>query len=166
MIYTDFGCSTIGEAILRRSAIEMEQLVRKDPESLYDKTAFGHTAIHLAVGWPEGLELVLDLGGKVLINDVDAKGGSPLAYACLQHHFDSAIILMSKDCRIDANLLFLAIERHHRSNSKILDFLLPELIRRRQQLIQFARYHLGECFVESLGIPPDAVPDQWAVFEI
>lgn len=74
--------------------------------------------------------------------------------------------MMSKDCRIDANLLFVAIEKHDLGNSKILDFLLPELVRRRQQLVQFARYHLGKCFVDSLGLPHDAVPDQWVVLKI
>lgn len=144
----------------------MGQLIKQDPDKLYNKTAFGHSVIHLAVGWPEGLELLLDLGGKALINDVDAKGGSPLAYSCVRHHFDSARILMSNGCRIDADLLFLAISKHDLGHSKILHFILPELIRRRQQLVQFAACHLGKSFVDSLRIPPNAVPDQWAVFKI
>lgn len=73
---------------------------------------------------------------------------------------------MSNDCRIDADLLFLAIEKHDLGNSRILDLILPELIRKRQQLVRFAEYHLGKSFVDSLGIPPDAVLDQWAVFKI
>lgn len=73
---------------------------------------------------------------------------------------------MSNDCRIDADLLFLAIEKHDLGNSRILDLILPELIRKRQQLVRFAEYRLGKSFVDSLGIPPDAVLDQWAVFKI
>lgn len=145
---------------------EIKRLVEQDQKQLNDETGFGHSVLHLAFGWPEDLELLLVLGGKGLINDGDARGGSPLAYACVQHHFDCAGILMSNDCRIDANLLFLAIRKHGRGNTKILEHLLPELIRRRKQLVRFAEYHLGKSFIDSLGIPLDAVPDQWAVFKI
>ena len=78
------------------------------------------TPLHLAVGWPEGVRLLLQHGACV--DSRDHAGDTPLSYALILEYPQTVSLLMKADCslKLRENVLDLAIGAIHSGNPKRL----------------------------------------------
>ncbi|KAM0794384.1 hypothetical protein BDR22DRAFT_875771 [Usnea florida] len=108
------------------------------------------TPLHLAVGWPEGIRLLLQYGACV--DSRDHAGDTPLSYALNRGYPQTVSLLMKADCslvgrrksseRLPRNVLDLAVEHLHSPNEalspdvamKVLDTTIASLAERRRDL--------------------------------
>ncbi len=98
----------LSTAVLRRDKVAVERALAQHPESLIiERNVFGQSPIHLAIGWPDGLELLLRAADMSLLRqDLDvmsANGNSPLDYAIASGCIKSIRLLADADIAFDSN---------------------------------------------------------------
>lgn len=95
--------SPLVRAILIRSYMDLDSAIKRSPESLVEKT-YGLTVLHLSVGWPAGLSLLLKTSAKSLIDtreDVSRTDLSwPFSYAAAKQCPQSLDILLQAGCSL------------------------------------------------------------------
>lgn len=76
------------------------KILQEFPDSVYEKNKVGHTPLHLAASWPAGCALLLDAGGKHLVNTPDSVGFLPLAYASYRKCVATVRLFLDADSAI------------------------------------------------------------------
>lgn len=66
-------------AILHQSEQELLDALRDWPEQVNQANGLALTPLHLAVGWPHGVQTLLQHGARV--GSTDQEGYTPLSYA-------------------------------------------------------------------------------------
>lgn len=156
----DFGCGQLVYSVLKRSKQDVAKILEREPDSLYKKTTFGHSIIHLAVGWPEGLAYLLSNGGSQIQNTEDSRGSRPLSYACEMGCVRSAQLLLNKDCRIDDEPILRLLPMTNENEHRILRHASHALANRRRRLVELARKTLESKTLDDLRLPSNHVLDQ------
>src|SRR5438034_635649 len=100
MIATE--CGILLAAVLRRDRLAVKKILDQNPEFLeIERNVFGQSAIHLAIGWPDGLELLLRAADESLlhrdINNMGHNDSTPLDYAIAFGCTDSIRLLADAD---------------------------------------------------------------------
>ena len=100
------------------------------------------TPLHLAVGWPEGVRLLLQQGACV--DSRDSRGATTLQYALHLGCPQTVSLLMKADCELRENIIDLASEYLHYDEQrtgvsqdvrmKVLDTTIASLVERRRDL--------------------------------
>ena len=121
----------------------------------------GLAALHLAVEWPRGMELLLQAGADV--NCKDLSGRSPLVYAIEMSLVESIRLLALADCSLlDASLQLLlesavVVELSaHRDGRRVtaaemvVDLLVDVIVDRRQRLYDLAKSALPVSDLDQL----------------
>ena len=116
----------------------------------------GHSSLHLAVGWPAGLGLLVDAFPH-LVNLPSSCGELPIHYACYTNCPESVRILLDNNTHLDGaegDAFLYAIKSE---NEKIVDMLIESMANRRLKLRELAQLYLSpEKFAM---IKTDRVPD-------
>ena len=103
LLYTVSGCNKISLAILRKSEVDLRQALTVSPSSINETNNMGQTALHLAVEWPRGMDLLLQARADVDCKDCFKQ--SPLAYAIEMSLVEPIRLLALADCSLlDAGL--------------------------------------------------------------
>ncbi|KAK3985464.1 hypothetical protein QBC44DRAFT_156483 [Cladorrhinum sp. PSN332] len=151
---TDMGCGILSTAILRRDKAAVEIMLKHRLELLKtERNVFGHSPIHLAVGWPEGLKALLRVADETALltpTDDDITFNTPLEYAISFGCPDSVRILA------EAGLPF-GQEWNLLINTCCLDagvskILVGVTMARLEQLLEIARKALPPQTLSNLQI--------------
>ena len=93
------GCNRLIISILQHSKQDLIGLLRARPRSIIQANNLGQTPLHLAVFWPEGLQLLLRNGAYTEI--CDGLGRKPLEYAIQGGCVQSVTLLMKAGCSLE-----------------------------------------------------------------
>ncbi|KAI1300833.1 hypothetical protein F5Y03DRAFT_397019 [Xylaria venustula] len=100
--------SPVSKSILLRSLKDLESAIRLSPESLSERIQ-GLTVLHLSIGWPPGLTLLLETNARLLLDTPDdipktARGriglAWPFSYAAASHCAQSLDLLLQAGCNL------------------------------------------------------------------
>ena len=156
-IYTDFGYGPLEEAIACRSSTQVNFLLQEieSPNQSNEEEAHGRlTPVELAIGWPNGLKMLLDVG-----YDAD----QALMLSMCEGDLVSTEMILAGDHfpRKDeawTNTLFLLTV----SSPEIQQAVTNALLQRRSALAELAIKELSEEERSDLGLIGGRVPDEVA----
>lgn len=145
-------CNHISVAVIRKSEIDLRRGLIRSPHAINEANTLGQTALHLAIEWPAGIDLLLQAGADV--NSRDHYKLSPLDYAVQRSLTEPTSSLVNATCSLlDYNLtthhstLAIAVvkeidePRKQTSNAaakEIVDLLVNSVIYRRKKLCDLA----------------------------
>ena len=148
-------------ATLRKSEVDLRQALIVSPSSINKTNNIGQTALHLAVEWPRGMELLLQAGA-----DVDCKdryNQSPLEYAIKMSLVEPTRLLAHSDCSLVGSdgwfVLNKAIRRERIANlsrrrsaaaEMVVNLLVDLVTDRRQRLYDLAKQSLPVSVLDRL----------------
>lgn len=152
-------------AVLRRSDKDVLRALKKTPSSLHERNVHGQTPLHLAVGWPWGIRLLLDAGADY--NASDFLGWAVLSYACSIECLDTIQYLLEKQATfVGYDSTFGGKEFYttmslipSTSDQRIVDQILFTFVERRRRLIELAREFLAEEQVDQSKHETDEILD-------
>lgn len=136
-------------AVLRRDTFAVEQILIRHPQLFAaERNVFGHSAIHLAIGWPDGLQLLLDAADEPLLHQQN--GTTPLDYAIAFGCANSIRLLADADFAFDMQWnLFIGTDA---LDPEVSDAVLNVILKRLQQLLEFGKQNLPSETLSSLQI--------------
>jgi hypothetical protein len=148
-------CGMLMTAVLRRDKLAVEKILDQNPKLLEtERNVFGHSAIHLAIGWPDGLELLLRTADESLLhrdtNNIGWHESTPLDYAIAFGCTDSIRLLADADVAFNFEWnLFVGTNalRPH-----VSELVLDIILERFQQLLEFGEQKLPAEMFSSLQI--------------
>lgn len=171
--YSAFGCGPLSLAALEGSLKKMENLLTKFPDTVNELNLLKQTPLHLAVGRPSCVALLLRGSGRKLIDLPDSAGRRPLEYAlssclcsratgqnqyhdgCLNSHGDTSLnLLLDADCMIP-KVESWPHDRYTFQNSlcdNCLRKISAHLIDRREGLKRLAENNLPRMQAIALGL--------------
>ena len=94
--------------VQQKSEQDMLSIFTKDPQSVNQPNQWGQTPLHLAVGWPLGVNLLIKNGANA--DSLDNHGHTPLLYALDYGFAETVGLLMKAGCSLDATA-FSLLER-------------------------------------------------------
>jgi len=122
------------------------------PESLNERVANGFHALHLAADWPQGLRILLAMGGLSLINVTDKWGSSAFDHAATASNAESMMLLLNAGClAVDETAIF------SRLKPPLAAVAVQALKARRQVLCALAQQHLSP---DQFVVPADRILDE------
>ena len=154
MTKTEIGCKSVSLAALSRSRTRLDQALRRRPSGILERNDFNKTPLHLAVGWPEGVDHLLLAGTDV--NAADKCGRPALWYACEIGCLDSVQLLLAEDnSRVLCSewrppfVLDVILEAQNPS-TKIIDEVIVGLVHRRNRLFNLARENISRSSHDAM----------------
>ncbi|VTT72410.1 unnamed protein product [Fusarium fujikuroi] len=173
-----YGCRELSLAILSNNLEEVKMLITNHPSTLSERNLFGHTPLHLAVGKPSILRVLVDAADIALLNWTDNEVFSALDLAvsvsgtnCREGRTrmckrcrcaECAVILMKADCMISTSTLGRALEyASKRCKLRCLRYMKD----RRDRLKRLALENLPKTDIEQLCLESKYVLDSEA-FEV
>lgn len=137
---------------------DVDRLLEDNPQAIFHRNTFKQTVLHLASGWPDGMERLLEAGARCLVNTRDFSGALPLEYA-FQYSCRSTIdMLLEADSCIDWRIITF-IRRYESLISNVSGILFQHLAKRRHRLKMFAEQNLSTEKFKSLAIPAETPMD-------
>ncbi|KAI0966044.1 hypothetical protein F4678DRAFT_451153 [Xylaria arbuscula] len=160
--------SPVAKAILIRSLKDLESAIRLSPESLLERTQ-GLTVLHLSIGWPPGLSLLLGTNAKLLLDTPDDISETPpgrvglawpFSYAAASHCTQSLDLLLQAGCNLypenpevgnGSRALACAMEV---TSTECAEVFARQMAQRRRELFALARSNMGkmQISIHRLGI--------------
>lgn len=134
----------LSRAILQESEPDVRRILSTTKSGVLEKSRGGESPLHLAVPWPRGINLLLELGGDAIragIDAEDADGATPLDYALYLELHESAQLLLDGNAWIDVeNAEEIETNRswYTPHSDGIVAFLCQLLASRRKELLSIA----------------------------
>jgi hypothetical protein len=164
-VLNDFGkdddIPPIGRAILSTSLEALDACIEEYPESLYEKIG-GYNSLQLCVGWPQGLERLLQTTpGQAICEDWHLDDSeSPLCLAIFFGYVDSADLLTRSGSPMGTRDW---IKRYFPTPSSehsvpTFELVIDRIVSRRKELLSTAQNYLGIFldYSESYVVDGDA----------
>lgn len=173
-----YGCGVLSLAILSNNLEEVKFLIANHPSTLSERNLFGHSPLHLAVGKPSILRVLVDAADIALLNLTDTQEFSALELAvsispmnCREDRTrmckrcrcaECAVILMKADCMIRTSTLERLLGyASKRCKLRCLCYMKD----RRDRLKRLALENLPKTDIEQLCLESKHVLDS-AAFEV
>ncbi|KAL1867483.1 hypothetical protein Daus18300_006327 [Diaporthe australafricana] len=150
-------------AILVRSLDDLKSAIRLSPKSLLAKT-HGLTVLHLSIGWPPGLSLLLDTDARLLLDTPDNNLVDgfphlswPFTYAAARGCAQSLDLVLQAGCDLNppnpySNLMFQALSRALETTSATcVEVFVRHMARRRGDFFALASSNLDKIIVHLSG---------------
>ncbi|KAF2973265.1 hypothetical protein GQX73_g286 [Xylaria multiplex] len=152
------GCGPLSLAARAGDERLVRELIKKYPQSLKEVNDFEDTPLHLAIKHPSCLRLILEAGGSLMLEQLEAEAWdwTPLACACRLGCRASAQILLATGSRINE---FCIIHGHE----SCLDDVLAALKQRRDEIKLLALEHLTQAEAKGFGLHEEKVLDGCAL---
>lgn len=153
MIATE--CGVISTAVLRRDKLAVEKVLDQHPQFLEtERNVFGQSPIHLAIGWPDGLELLMRAADESLLHqDLDImgeNGSTPLDYVIAFGCTKSIRLLAEADVAFDFKWnYFVGTDS---LDPEVSQVVLGIILERLRQLLEFGKQKLPAEKISSLQI--------------
>ena len=157
-------------AIWHRSERELDKVLRESPQLINQINGLANTSLHLAVGWPYGIRVLLQHGACV--NATDEKGWTPLYYAIHMGFTETVRILMKADCSINVDglhgdsvlRLVIQVFRPTTTRTDVLDTFILSLIERRHNLQSRLAALSAAVTINPKVFQADRVLDEYAQY--
>ena len=154
------GCSKLHTAIFAQSQQDVSAIIIADNGTLRERASGGLQALHLAIEWPDGIKLLLNLGANP--GDGDDCGRTPLYYAIEFSCLQTVELLLSAGSPLSYDGKYGDVNFLHDRNG-ILDTavyarLISYLAARRKELASYARENLPDQVIQDLHIDQHTVP--------
>lgn len=162
--------SPIAKAIITRSSERLKRAVEDYPQLLLQKT-FGLTVLHLSIGWPEGLQYLLQTEARAEIDTPDdisliTNRGRfnlawPFSYAAAQQCSQSLELLLDAGCNLHpknpqtgkpTKALSCAFEATSVQCARVF---ASRMARRKEELFALARSRLDDIRVQLSSMKED-----------
>ncbi len=171
-VYTALDLNPITRAIIDRSRDNLKVLVRRN-HALNTLVDWGQSPLHIAVGWMQGLSILLSIGADP--GFADQWGRLPLHYAIAKDCQPSAALLLSWnspftrvpsgpwfDDRTGSNNMFFGWWPDHLK--RYPDHIVNQLVRRRSVFQEELINLLGSLYeVSMLPLSRGSVLDEWGI---
>lgn len=157
-------CGVLSMAVLQRNKTAMNKILKEKPDLLRaELNTCGHTPIHLAIGWPEGLEVLLAVVDESIWQGIcdkeyqlqddelfSSENHTPLDYAIAFGCTQSIRLLADAD--FDFNFCWNALVGTKALDPTISDIVLALILERFQQLHDFALQILPAEAIRALEL--------------
>lgn len=175
-----FGCGPLSLAALEGNPKKIDFLLTNHHDTINEINLLRQTPLHLAVGHPSCVALLLKASGSKLINLPDSEGRRPMEYALfrclfdtrtgekqyhdgsLRSHGDTGLnVLLNADCMITKTESWPR-DRYQRKRSLCDDCLhevSEHLVSRRERLKRLAANKLPRMQAKALGVFSHSVLD-------
>lgn len=175
-----FGCGPLSLVALEGNPKKIDFLLTNHHDTINEINLLHQTPLHLAVGHPSCVALLLKASGSKLINLPDSEGRRPMEYALfrclfdtrtgdkqyhdgsLRSHGDTGLnVLLNADCMI-TKIESWPVDRYHSKRSLCVECLrevLEHLVRRRERLKGLAANRLPRMQAKALGVFSPSVLD-------
>ncbi|KAK8062984.1 hypothetical protein PG997_015081 [Apiospora hydei] len=144
------------EAVLADDEKEASSLLLKNPAYMEDVTAIGQTAIHLAVGKPRCLRMLVQHTKPHLLVQEDNQRATPLLLAMLICRQKNCTILLEAGCSLMLHQVFGSSSLFSRH---VKEAYASDLLLRRTELKQIAAHYLTAAQCEGYGLHSSSVLD-------
>lgn len=134
----------ICRVVLRRSESELLNVLKAHLHLINEPNGSGLTPLHLSIGWPSGIQILLDHGAEVEV--FDRHDLRPLDHAILRACLTSLTLLEKTNRPLQGLERALSAEKDERSN-EILDYLINMEVNRRKDLQSLVLNHLPRSLV-------------------
>lgn len=136
--------------MLRRDLPRIRAILQQRPHLLEkERNIFGQTPLFLAVGWPDGLEVLLQAANDSVLHDCCSLG-TPLDYAIARGCAESMKLLATADLAF--NFRWSELVATAALDPAISDLLLRLIMERCRQLHNFGLMVLPEELIKSLQL--------------
>lgn len=170
-ILAGYNCGALSAAILRRSEKDIERILQKSPQSIYEQDSKGQSPLHLSWNWPTGITLLLHYGGRAILDRPNNGGVLPLSYSCRDNCLEAVKLMLEADSAlyrvsgvssqyVDFGVFERAIET--RCTDEIINHLEIAFEDRRARLYTLATSNLSRQELEELEITDDRLLDEKA----
>jgi hypothetical protein len=146
----------LSKAVLRRDISAVENILANQPQYLgTERNIFGHSAVHLAIGWPEGLEILLKATDEAFLHrdtflDTQPRLSTPLDYAIAFGCTKSIRLLFEANTGLDFTWnIFIGTPSLSKDVSEVV---LDIIIARLRQLFEFGMQKLPSATISLLRI--------------
>ena len=158
--HSALDCNELCQAVLARSPVQVESVLRRSPNSVNETNVFGQTSLHLSVIWPESLRTVLDAGALVDVKDY--LGHTPVQYACYLEAAEQVAILTEANCLLgwaegpradfvlDNAFRIKYMTPTNDANAAMVDKVIQVIAQRQRNLMSLARKYLDVVWVNRL----------------
>ena len=163
IIFTVLDCNTMQFAILRRDALQLEQIIKLSPSTVHFQNAMGQSPLHVAADWPWAIALLLENGADPYLTDSYLY--TAIDYACRLGNYDAVKILLDEGSPLPRNGPLRQIIRcqevyySEQTRLRIFRLIISHLAIRRRELLHIARTLLPEARLSSILPPNETVPD-------
>ncbi|KAL9073907.1 MAG: hypothetical protein Q9157_004574 [Trypethelium eluteriae] len=162
--------NTLGFAVIERSSSKVRQILQYCPQSIFEKNEDGENVLHLACGWPSGPMLILEYGGKSLVNSPSHRGLLPLHYAIYCQDIEAIRVLLQQGSSLalfttDSNLYAedcLSLALRVTSDEQVMVTLIEALADRRRDSFRLAHNSLPPQSLIQLRLNKDRLLDEQA----
>ncbi|KAF2234609.1 hypothetical protein EV356DRAFT_146990 [Viridothelium virens] len=135
-------------AILAHADDQLKAALLRRSDALEERTFEGYNPLHLAVDWPEGIELLLKNGACSLFNQLDHWRGSVLDHAIKAGNAQSIMLLLDGGCLAvdERNLNWRNLLSLHQGDnaSQAIKATIEVLVVRRRALHTYAQVHFSQ----------------------
>lgn len=125
--------------------------------------------MHLSVTWPRGMNILLNYGGRILIDKVDKSGQLPITYALENRNYEASELLLRVGSALSSPFFHTYRRSRHEEvlvfaitlgDPYFLDLAIGALKCRRLRLYDFAKESLPTKLWERLEVSDDRVLDR------
>lgn len=148
----------------------MERILQNFPQSIYDQDSRGLSPLHFSWNWPIGITLLLQYGGRAILDRPDIGGFLPLTYSCEHNCLEAVKLMLEADSALypspeyDYSIGIVGILEGAitTSTDEIISHLEVALVDRRTRLYTLATSKLSHQELEELKITNDRLLDEKA----
>ncbi|KAF5497017.1 hypothetical protein CGCS363_v008060 [Colletotrichum siamense] len=155
-----FDYGELSSALIRRSEVEVRQLLGQSSEYMFERGHHEQTPLHISVYWPQGLAILFELAKDAcasLIDATDSAGHTPLQYAIYWANTESVALFLEQNATVNLEdtsvyVPFLDVERTRERRKGTYDLLTRVLVDRRTEMLRHALEHLPESELIRLDL--------------
>jgi hypothetical protein len=150
LIVADLFVGELSKAVLERSIERVKKILKHTKSESTEKNVFGQTPLHLAVGWPPGVSVLIQAMPE-LMNKRDNHGDIPLTHACHCLHTETVQLLLDADYSLE-NSDFQYLYKCAMASGSVLmvQCFVNALAKRSRRLYDIAAKSLPASFTDTL----------------
>lgn len=150
----------LSKALVDENEDDTIYILWKSPESIREISCLRETPLHVAAGWPRGVELLTHFArasAAAMINDRDCFGRTPLQHALLLRSLDAIEIVLNlgahEDLENTRNLEIAGPDTNSLANTdSVIGLLSRKLAQQRKDLCELAMSSLAPSQISQYGI--------------
>ena len=175
MVSVALDCPPISQSIFRQSEQELVAALQTWPDTINARDKSGRSAVHMSVGWPIGLGLLLHYGADMDVEDL--QGFTPVDHGICKGFAEGVGILVSEGCNINVrhtkhrwfrdclteatyylnNVPYGAIGASGETSRAVLQELISSLAKRHRRLNHATAYGNASQIGNDLSATPFSV---------
>jgi len=145
----------------------MLRILGENPSAMQERNIKDQSPLHISATWPRGIQILLEHGGRQLVNQADVGGWIPVSYALQNCNYQASKLLFSAGSALtspgwkgeeEEALARPVLLRQ----PELISLAIDALKSRRMELYEMAKQLLPAKTWNELDLPDDHVLDQKA----